>query len=237
MGKLVEYHADAGKPIAPGVTTAPITGADGQHMKADYINLSDKAVFTARVPEGCDQYVFVLGGEGQIGKDGGQGQAVAPGTFALVEENNTFTVRTDGAPCQLLSVIAPPPGKQTSASGFKGGLKVLSARTEPVDDFPEKKKQRIYFVTEEVGTSERAHGMIVKYVPETETTMHAHPDAESLFVFLEGLTDLQVNGKPAVGKFGNAAFFPAGDKHSLHGTPGGSNFIEFHIPGKYTTVR
>ena len=32
--------------------------------------------------------------------------------------------------------------------------------------------------------------MIVKYVPETETTLHMHPDADSLFVFLEGDTAL-----------------------------------------------
>ena len=37
--------------------------------------------------------------------------------------------------------------------------------------------------------------MIVKYVPETETTMHNHPDCESLFVFLAGTTDLTIDGK------------------------------------------
>jgi quercetin dioxygenase-like cupin family protein len=137
----------------------------------------------------------------------------------------------------VLSVIAPPPQSGSKHPGFTGGLKVLSAHREPVHDFADKKKQRVFLVTDEVAGSERAHGMIVKYVPDTETTLHAHPDAESLFVFLEGTTDLMVNGERAVGRLGNAAFFPAGDKHSLHGTAGGSNFLEFHIPGKYTTVR
>jgi mannose-6-phosphate isomerase-like protein (cupin superfamily) len=108
---------------------------------------------------------------------------------------------------------------------------------EPIDNVPEKKKQRIYLVTRETAGSERAHGMIVKYVPDTETTMHMHPDCESLFVFLEGDTDLTVDGEKKVGSFGKAAFFPCGNKHDLHGTRGNSHFLEFHIPCNYTTVR
>ncbi len=49
--------------------------------------------------------------------------------------------------------------------------------------------------------------------------------------------DLTVDGAKEVGNFGKAAFFPCGNKHDLHGTPGNSYFIEFHIPYNYTTVR
>jgi hypothetical protein len=74
-----------------------------------------------------------------------------------------------------------PPGQRSGAAGFTGRVTALTSRKEPVNDFPQKKKQRVFLVTDEVGTSERAHGMIVKYVPDTQTTLHAHPDAESLF--------------------------------------------------------
>src|SRR5262249_15610826 len=145
------------------------------------------------------------------------------GAFAIVEEGRGY-VFTSEVPCEVVSVIAPLPGTKSDAPGFKGGLKVISMHNEPVDHIPEAKKQRIYLATRGTSGTERANGMIVKYVPETETSLHMHPDAESLFVFLEGTTDLTVDGRPATGRFGGAAFFPAGNRHALHGTPGNSYF-------------
>jgi len=133
--------------------------------------------------------------------------------------------------------VAPRPGDPSSMPGFKGGVKIVSMHNMPVESFPESKKQRIYLVGKAAVGSERAHGMIVKYVADTETTLHMHPDCESLFVFLEGATQLTVDGERKVGTFGHAAFFPCGNKHALHGMPGNSYFLEFHIPHQYTTVR
>jgi len=236
MGKLVDYRNAPRRSVGTAAGIAAITGADGKHMQADYIRLEAKARLEGAVPAGCDQYFFILSGDAMLAERGKPAYPMKFGTFALVEEGQGY-VFTSEVPCEVLSVIAPPPGTRSDVRGFRGDLKVVSMHNEPVDHIPEAKKQRIYLVTHKTAGSERAHGMIVKYVPETETTLHMHPDAESLFVFLEGTTDLTVDGRPAAGRFGTAAFFPAGNRHALHGTPGNSYFIEFHIPGKYTTVR
>ncbi len=236
MGKLVDYRNAPAKGIAPGVKLAEITGADGKNMQADYLKLDAGGKYEGRVPAGSDQYFFVISGEATLAQTGQSGNAMSQGSFGIVQEGLGYVLTAKGA-CEALSVLAPPPGCPTRDPGFTGGLKVVSMHTEPIDEVPEKKKRRIYLVTKDAAGSERAHGMIVKYVPETETTLHNHPDCESLFVFLEGKTDLTIDGKKNVGTLGNAAFFPCGNIHALHGTPGGSHFIEFHIPYNYTTVR
>jgi mannose-6-phosphate isomerase-like protein (cupin superfamily) len=236
MGKLVDYRNAALKSVGAGANTVAITGADGKNMQADYIKLGANARLEGTVPAGCDQYFFILSGDATLAEKNKPGHAMKFGTFGIVEENHGY-VFTTKVPCEVLSVIAPPPGQKTAAPGFKGGMKIVSMHNEHVDDVADKKKQRIYLVTKETAGSERAHGMIVKYVPETETTMHMHPDCESLFVFLEGNTEVTVDGSKKVGSFGKAAFFPCGNKHDLHGTLGNSYFIEFHIPYNYKTVR
>jgi quercetin dioxygenase-like cupin family protein len=237
MGKMVDFRNAPFEQVAAGARCAGITGSDGQHMRAEYVRIDAAGRLEATVPTGSDQYFFVLSGEAEIALRGMEGHAMHPGSFGIVQESEAYAVSARGGACEVLSVVAPPPGRGTKLRGFHGGLKVVSMHTEPVDHFPEAKKQRIYLVTRETAGTERAHGMIVKYVPETETTMHMHPDAESLFVFLGGTTRLTVNGKSETGAFGRAAFFGCGDRHDLHGTAGGSHFLEFHIPCGYTTVR
>jgi len=238
MGKMIDYRNAPLKQIAAGARSAEITGADGQHMSAEYIKLDAVGKFESTVPGGSDQYFFMLSGEAEIALREKPGHAMKPGSFGIVQENLAYTVSArGGGACEVLSVVAPPPGRNGKLPGFQGSLKVVSMHTEPVDHFRDAKKQRIYLVTKAAAGSERAHGMIVKYVPETETTMHMHPDCESLFVFLDGTTRLTVDGRTDTGTFGKAAFFKCGDRHDLHGTPGGSYFLEFHIPYRYTTVR
>jgi mannose-6-phosphate isomerase-like protein (cupin superfamily) len=238
MGKLVDYRnaprASAGRRAA----IADITGSEGVKLKAEYIVLEPGGAFERTVAPGCDQHLFVLSGSATVtvSAPGSDAQALKYGSFVLVQEGRAFVLEA-GVPCEILSVLTPPPGTHWPVPGFSGGMKVISMHNETVDDVAAAKKQRIYLATHGTCGSERAHGMIVKYVPETETTLHMHPDAESLFVFLEGETALSVNGERVTGRFGHAAFFPCGDKHDLHGTAGNSYFLEFHVPGRYTTVR
>jgi mannose-6-phosphate isomerase-like protein (cupin superfamily) len=236
MGKLIDYRDAPRKPNARAAALAAITGADATKLQAEYIALEAGGAFERAVPAGCDQHLFVLAGSGSIAEPGRPAHALKFGSFVLVEEGHGFVLQAD-VPCEVLSVLTPPPGTQWPVPGFKGGMKVVSMHNEIVDDIPAAKKQRIYLATRDSCGSERAHAMIVKYVPETETTLHMHPDADSLFVFLEGDTVLTVDGEKRTGRFGNAAFFPCGNKHDLHGTSGNSCFIEFHVPCKYTTVR
>lgn len=86
---------------------------------------------------------------------------------------------------------------------------------------------------------ERGHAMIVEYEKDTETVMHHHPDAESMFVPLTGNIRFFVNGEPIVLKRGQAVYFPINDRHALPCAEGttSASFLEFHIPGAFTTVK
>jgi quercetin dioxygenase-like cupin family protein len=236
MGRFVEFSKSATETVGPGVTKSEISGTEGKNMKAEMFKLDAGAKVSGTVPGGCDHYFFFMSGEGKLAEGSGAAQPMSFGSFGILEEGRSYTLTADKA-AQVLSVTAPPPGQKKHHPGFKGGLKVVSMHKEPVDRVPEKLKERVYLVTKETAGSDRGHGMIVKYVPGTETTLHCHPDADSLFVFLEGKTECTVLGKPHIGEFGKASFYPAGEIHSLHGTAGGSNFLEFHIPGEYTTKR
>lgn len=71
--------------------------------------------------------------------------------------------------------------------------------------------------------------MIVEYTGDTVTRRHHHPDAESMFIFLDGRVRFLVNG-------GEAVHFPMSDSHGLRSADGGApSFLELHIPGSFTT--
>ena len=80
--------------------------------------------------------------------------------------------------------------------------------------------------------------MIVKYVHDTVTGMHMHPNAESMFVLLTGKTRFTVNGESVVVQRGQATIFPMGDRHGLSVAEGdGVSFLEFHLPAAFTTIK
>ena len=81
--------------------------------------------------------------------------------------------------------------------------------------------------------------MIVIYEKDTVTDLHHHPNAESMFVILEGAVAFTVNGEQVVAKPGQAALFGCNDQHGLRVAGGlsGASFLEFHIPGAFVTVR
>ena len=237
MGKVVTFASLQYEQAANGVSTAAITGSDGKEIHAEVIRLTSGAKLAATVPAGCDRYFFTLTGEATV-SNGGGAHRMPTETFATLQEGTKFTLVNSGkAGAELLSVIVPPPGKSGTHPGFKGGIKVAERGKQPVVDIPEQKKHRIYFVDKSAAASERGHAMIVEYVSETVTGMHMHPNAESMFVVLTGKVRFTVNGKDEVLARGQAAHFPATDRHGLRGKEGNVSFLEFHVPGAFTSVR
>ena len=137
----------------------------------------------------------------------------------------------------LISVLAPP-ANSAKRPGFSGGIVAAARATTPVHAVPAEKKQRIYFVGKGAAASERAHAMIVVYVKDTVTSLHMHPNAESMFVFLSGKTRFTVGGKDVIVERGQATYFPTGDRHGLRVAEGdGVSFLEFHVPAAFVTVK
>src|SRR5262245_40502172 len=120
MGKVVDYRNAPRKPAGTGASITAISGADGKHMQADYIKLDAKARFEGTVPGCSDQYFFILSGDATLAEKGKAGLPMKFGIFAIVEEGRDY-VFTSEVPCELLSVLAPPPGTGSQAPGFKGG--------------------------------------------------------------------------------------------------------------------
>jgi mannose-6-phosphate isomerase-like protein (cupin superfamily) len=237
MGKLVTFASLPYKDVATGVKTAPITGNDGKEMQADVIRLAPGAKLTDKVPAGSDRYFFTLRGEAAVGSDGAT-HNMKESSFATLQEGLQFTLSNPGkAETEVISILAPPNGSAATRAGFKGGITVANRATQPVVEIPEMKKRRIQFVDKTAAVSDRAHAMIVLYVPETVTTLHMHPNAESMFVLLSGKVHFTVNGKDHIVERGQATHFPVGDRHGLRHAEGDVSFLEFHIPAGFTTVR
>jgi mannose-6-phosphate isomerase-like protein (cupin superfamily) len=237
MGKVVTFEQLA-QTNAGGVARAAITGGEMREMAAEFIQIAPGQNWALTAPKGSDCYLFMLTGTGAIAA-GGQRYRFPTQAFATIQENVTFTVANDGsAPAGIVKVIAPPQADGRFA-GFTGTISVIERDKAPVLDLPKDHKKRLYFVDDHAAKSERGHAMIVVYDTETVTGLHHHPNAESMFVVLDGALKFTVNGEQVVVKPGQAAIFGLNDRHGLRVADGlpGASFLEFHIPSAYTTVR
>jgi mannose-6-phosphate isomerase-like protein (cupin superfamily) len=238
MGLVVTFAELTGQG-GDGVSTAPITNGDTKEMAAEFIRLEPGKRWSASAPAGSDCYLFAVKGSASLSAGDGP-HVFASQTFATIQEGVAFTIENTGStPAEFVKVIAPPHPTGTLA-GFKEGIAVSARATTPIVDIPEQKKQRIYFAGHAHGAkTDRGHAMIVVYVQDTKTGLHYHPNAESMFVLLDGGLEFIVNGEKVPVSPGQAAYFTMHDKHALWVAPGqtGASFLEFHIPGAFTTVR
>jgi len=237
MGRVVTF-AQLTPQKSDGVGTAAITRDDVRKMSASYVRVEAGKSWRDRVPDGSDCYLFVLDGSGAITSDDAR-HTMSRESFATIQEGRAFAVENNGAaPLELVRVFAPPNGGRGLA-GFHDKLRVAARSTTPIHDIPAEKKRRIYFVGHGAAHSERGHAMIVIYAKDTVTRLHHHPNAESMFVPLDGALEFTVNGEQVKVAPGQAAYFAMNDTHGLHVAPGhsGASFLEFHIPAAFTTVR
>jgi mannose-6-phosphate isomerase-like protein (cupin superfamily) len=238
MGRVVTF-AQLTPQKSHGVGTAAITRDDVREMSASYLRVEAGKSWSDRVPDGSDCYLFVIGGSGTVAADDVP-HALARESFATIEQGRRFSVANDGTdPLEIVRVLAPPGGGGRGLAGFNEKLRVAERRSTPIHDIPAEKKRRIYFVGHDAAHSERGHAMIVIYGKDTVTRLHHHPNAESMFVPLDGALEFTVNGEQVKVAPGQAAYFAMNDKHGLHVAPGhsGASFLEFHIPAAFTTVR
>jgi mannose-6-phosphate isomerase-like protein (cupin superfamily) len=239
MGRVVTF-AQLPPETSEGVGTAAITRGDVTEMEAAFVRIAAGGRWSKTVPDGADCYLFVLAGSGAIAA-GGDRHALAPQTFATVAERQAFTVDSDGgATLDLVRVLAPPARNGgRGLAGFDQRLRVAERGKSPIVDVPNEKKRRIYFVGHGAAQSARGHAMIVVYAKDTVTGLHHHPNAESMFVPLDGALQFTVNGEQVKVAPGQAAYFAKNDTHGLHVADGhsGASFLEFHIPAAFTTVR
>ncbi len=238
MGQVFTFSQLAANPIADGIASAPIN-ADVKEMAAELVRIAPGKRWTDIAPRGSDLYLFMLNGAATIAAAGDE-RRMPTQAFATVQEDTEFTINNaSSAPADVVKVIAPPQPEGHSLKGFNDGLSVIERGKAPVRVLPQDHKTRLYFVDKEAAHSERGHAMIVIYDKDTLTAMHMHPDAESMFVVLDGAIQFTVNGKAEVVKPGQAAIFGSGDRHGLRAADGvaAASFLEFHIPAAYTTVR
>jgi len=235
MGTIVDYDAIEGRSVAEGVRLAPLVDTQATEMHATLLRIAPAGRYTGEVPAGSDQYVFVIAGDVRIDA-AGRTATMGRETFAIVEERTSFALTGGAAAAKVLSVVVPPPGAGRATPGFRGGLKVMTVRDLPVVDIPEEKKRRTYLASRSTVGSERGHAMIVRYTGDTVTRKHHHPNAESMFVMLDGYIRFLVNGKEETLGPGQAVHFPMNDRHGLRSADGKElSFLEFHIPGAFVT--
>lgn len=237
MGRVVTFAEARAERAADGVAQAPITQGETREMAAEFVRVEPGKRWSAAVPHGSDCYLFMLSGTGSIAAGDGSHRFPAQ-TFATIQEGVAFVLDNDGqAPAEIVKVLAPPrPG---GLAGFRDRISVAQRVEVPVVDLPDQKKKRIYFVGDHGAKSARGHAMIVVYGKDTVTDLHHHPNAESMFVILDGALTFTVNGERVLVQPGQAAYFGINDQHGLHTAEGcsGASFLEFHIPAAFTTVK
>jgi mannose-6-phosphate isomerase-like protein (cupin superfamily) len=238
MGRVVDL-AQLAHGTGEDLGAAAITCGETREFAAEYVRIPPRKRWAAVAPAGSDCYVFNVGGAGTLAA-GAERYAFPAHAFATVGESVAFTVENESdAVLELIAVVAPLSPDGRGLAGFNGHVSVAKRASVPVVPVPQEHKQRIYFVGGAGAKSARGHAMIVIYDGQTHTPLHYHPNADSLFVLLEGAVQFTVNGEQAVVKPGQAAVFPAMDRHGLRTADGyaGASFLEFHIPAAFTTVK
>ena len=235
MGTIVDYDAAEGRDVASGVSQAALIDRQSTEMTATLLRVAPGARHVGAVPSGSDQYLFVIAGDVRL--DGaGRGATMGRETFAIVQEGTRVTLTGGSEAAKVLSVLVPPPGAKRATSGFRDGLTVMAVKDLPIVDLPEEKKRRTYLASQSTVGSARGHAMIVRYTGDTVTKKHHHPNAESMFVMLEGSVRFLVNGVEKTLGAGQAVHFPMNDSHGLRSADGNElSFLEFHIPGAFVT--
>ena len=230
MGKVIDFAHGEARPLSPCVSAVPLLDwFDSSEMMAAILRLGPDGRHEIKVPAGSDQYLFVIAGTPRLDEG-----TLAPNTWVILEEGKSFALA--GA-ADILSITVPAPGAGRGGAGFRGGYKAMPVADLPIIDLPAEKKRRTYLANKEIAGSERGHAMIVRYTGDTLTKRHHHPNAESLFVVLEGKVEFLVDGRPRVLGPGEAAFFPMNDSHGLRSADGNAlSFLEFHIPGAFVTA-
>ncbi len=239
MGRVVTFEQLSATSLGEGVSEAAITEGDTKEMAAALIRIAPGKRWTASVPHGSDCYLFLLGGAAILSAAGSSHRLSAQ-SFATIEEGVELSIENDsGATAEIVKVLAPPRPSDRQLAGFKDKISVAERAKVPVVAVPEQKKRRLYFVGDHAARSERGHAMIVLYEKDTVTALHHHPNAESMFVPLDGALEFTANGKQVLVGPGQAAYFGMHDTHGLHVADGhsGASFLEFHIPGAFTTVK
>lgn len=239
MGRAVTFSDLQPNKIISGVHNAAITQGETQEMAAEYIRIAPGQQWIATTPPETDCYLFMIYGACAISVADSR-HRLPTQAFAVVQEGIEFSVENDSsAPASMIKVIAPPQSNGRGTPGFTGKLAVTQRAAAPMVNLPEEKKKRIYFVDDAAIRSQRGHAMIVVYEKDTVTGLHHHPNAESMFIVLEGALQFIVNGEPVVLTPGQAVYFGLNDQHGLRVADGVSSasFLEFHIPAAYSTVR
>lgn len=240
MGRVVDLNRLELEADNTGVARAPVTAGDTREFAAEFVRIPAGKTWQATAPAGSDVYVFTLKGRGTI-VAANYRRELPTQAFATIGEGVGFAVQAStGETLELIRITTPLQGGSRTLPGFTAALAVAERAREPVVPIPDQHKQRIYFAGHQHGArTERGHAMIVVYDGETVTGLHHHPNAESMFVMLDGACRFTVNGKPAVVGPGQVAYFVTNDTHGLATASGhaGASFLEFHIPAAFTTVK
>lgn len=238
MGQVITFAELPTTRVADGIDSAPIK-ADVKEMAAEIVRIAPGKRWTATAPRGSDTYLFMLKGAATIAAAGDE-RRLPTQAFATIEEGVEFTIDNGStAPAEVMKVIAPPQPDGRSLKGFGDTLSVIERGHAPILELPNDHKTRLYFVDDQAAKSQRGHAMIVVYDKETVTGMHMHPNAESMFVVLDGAIQFTVNDRQEIVKPGQAAIFGSNDRHGLRAADGvtTASFLEFHIPAAYATVK
>jgi quercetin dioxygenase-like cupin family protein len=116
-------------------------------------------------------------------------------------------------------------------------LRIVDWTLEPVLDSVHDARRRIYIATPKLFDTDAIKGEMIIYPPGTQAANHHHEGAEHFMYVLKGRGTAYANERAISVRKGDVIYYDERERHYLR-SEGEEDmvFVEFFVPGKYTTV-
>jgi quercetin dioxygenase-like cupin family protein len=226
-----DARASAGPEITSLFNGANI-GSD--HVVVDYLHLAQGKDYDCAAGTADIVWLYVLQGEGMLGKDAFSTAAVAsllPGSGATLRAQRNMEV--------LVARVPDAARFDPNISDADAEIKITNWRREPVLQSEHDARTRIYMATPALSGTTAIKGEMVTYPPGTEAPQHHHEGAEHFQYIVSGSGTAVLDGTPHQLSSGDILYNYENEPHYFYNEADNAAdfcFVEFFVPGECKTV-
>ncbi len=202
LGSPVHYRDLPATKQGDLVTYLVTSDLDGSGLE-QYVLVLDSGSASRTVPEGRDEVLYVIGGNGDVEIDD-QTHAASPNVAIRIAGGSSYTLRS---PLEVVAVSGNAPVPDAAAT--------CSALVNPLDQEAKAAvSSRQYRVLFDAESGCSGLTQFVGYVPAVSTPMHIHPYSEMVCI-IEGSGTVDIDGNIASVSPGWCYYLPEGVPHRV----------------------
>jgi len=239
MAVAINVESVAAEPFGARVVRQRLLNEErvrGSRVRLDRWTLAPGASAEIEVPARNLAWFQVLEGEVALTHAGGEERLTAAHIAFLPPAFRGTLASRAGA--TLLRAEVPDAGRfDPEFSRNPPRLRVVDWTREPVLASQHDARKRIYVATPKLFGTKAIKGEMIIYPPGTAAPNHHHEGAEHFMYVTGGRGTAWANEKPFAVKRGDLILYADRERHYLKS--GGDEdmvFIEFFVPGEYTTI-